>query len=139
MKRQLIEGYMDLNYVVLLDVPVRDSKFGPIIDLDPAFVEKRIAEELITQRVPLRGREIQFLRKTLGLSLEKFANSFGYSAGGVLKWERDPEKRLDALTEAGLRSWFAEKFEVKLPGKFKELVGYEKSPERVEVRTAKAA
>lgn len=139
MKNQTIKGYFDLDYVVLVDVPVRTSKAGPVIDLDPAIIEKRIAEELILQRVPLKGREVTFLRKVLGLSFEKFGNSFGYTGSGVLKWERHPDKRLDPLVEAAMRSFFAEKLGVKMSGWFHELVGKTESPSSVEVRTKRAA
>ena len=139
MEKKTVKGYSNLDYVVLVDIPTRKSKFGMVLALDPAIIERRISEELILQRVPLRGREITFIRKTLGLSLEKFANSFGFSASGVLKWERNPDRRLDPLSEAGLRSWFAEKLGLELPGVFKTLVGRETAPETVEVRTKRAA
>jgi DNA-binding transcriptional regulator YiaG len=132
-KRKTVRGYFDLDYVVLIDIPVREGKFGSVIAVDPAVLERQIARELILQRVPLRGKEITFLRKVIGLSLEKFGNAVGYTGSGVLKWEKDPERRLDKLGEAAMRSFFAEKLGVQISGWFNELVGSKNSPEKLEV------
>ena len=139
MIRTTITGYFDLDYVVLVDVPVRDSKFGQVIAVDPAIVERRIAEEIIKQGVPLRGREVAFLRKSLGLSYEKFANRFGRTAGTVFRWEKKPDERMDQLVEAGLRSFFAEQLDVQLAGRFSLLKGKDEAPEKLEVELPKAA
>lgn len=138
MKRMNIKGYFALDYVVLVDVPVRDSKFGPVIAIDPEIIEQRISQEIIRQRVPLRGLEIAFIRKTLGLSLQKLADKFLRDPSTIHHWERNTTGRLDLLTEAGLRSVFAEMLDVKLPGKFSELSGEPNVPDElaIEIKAA---
>jgi DNA-binding transcriptional regulator YiaG len=59
-----------------------------MIDLPKGVIDKGIAFKLIEDRVPIRGAEVLFLRKALGLSLKDWADKFGLSAAGVLKWER---------------------------------------------------
>src|SRR3990172_2610369 len=83
-----------LDYVYLANVPVRQTTHGEVIDADPARIEREISGEIIRRGVPIRGAEVQFLRKSLGASLQKFAMLLGLSAPAILKWERARMKRL---------------------------------------------
>jgi DNA-binding transcriptional regulator YiaG len=78
-----------------------------------------------------RGAEVQFLRKALGLSLDKFGRMLGLSGPAILKWERAREKRLHPLNEVAVRALLAEKLEIPLEGKFSTLRGMPRTPERI--------
>ena len=134
--KQEIRGFGGLDYVVFKNVPMRDSKWGEVIDLNPELMEKSVAEALISKRVPLRGLEVKFLRKTLGLSLEKFANALNISDSTVFKWEAKPRVRLHSINEAVVRAFFAEQLEVTLPGKLSVLIGTDRAPNELVLKAS---
>jgi DNA-binding transcriptional regulator YiaG len=125
MKRRFQEftGLVPLEYVRFINVPVKKTKSGDVIALPPHVLEELAAKAVIKERIPLRGREVRFLRKTLGLSLEKFAAKLGLSAGTVLHWERAEDSQLSSMNEAGVRAFVAEELGVELEGKLSALIG----------------
>ncbi len=128
-----------LDYVYLI-VPVLKLKGGEeIIDLPMGVIDKGIAFKIIEDRVPIRGAEVLFLRKALGLSLKGWADKFGLSAAGVLKWERARDKRLAPVNEAAVRAFCAEHLGVELEGTWSELVADDKTPKKVAVKLLLAA
>ena len=123
-----------LDYVYLV-VPVSRSKGGEeFIDLPMGIIDRAIAATLIENRVPIRGVEATFLRKTLGLSLKNWAIQFGLSAAGVLKWEKPQGMRLTPVNEAAVRAFCAERFGVEISGIWSELVAADKTPAKVSVK-----
>jgi DNA-binding transcriptional regulator YiaG len=136
MKTMTLKGMGGLHYVEVRQVPYMMSPrkdVGKVIQPDLGEIEKRVASEIIRQQVPLRGQEVNFLRKALGLSMEKFAVSIGLTAASVLKWERTRNKRLAPINEAAVRSLVAEKLGIDIPGKFSSLVGAKESPRKLTV------
>jgi DNA-binding transcriptional regulator YiaG len=125
-----------LEYVYLENVPVRQTKHGPVLDADLSIVERMIAEEIIRQRIPIRGAEVQFLRKALGASMQKFGALLGLSAPAILKWEKARAKRLQPANEVAVRALMAEQLQIALEGKFTVLKGAEHTPERISVFVA---
>lgn len=133
MTKGIVKGYSDLPYVLLMDVPIRPTDSGPVISVSPEVIERRIAEEIIRQRVPLRGRELAFLRKAMGLSFEKLSEELGHNVMAIFHWENAPDKRIDHVTEAGLRSFFAEKLKIFIKGKFSSLIGEPEVPNEIKI------
>ncbi len=121
--KENLAGLISLEYVHFINVPMKDSKHGPVIDLAPDVLETLAAKAVITHRVPLRGKEVKFLRKTIGLSLEKFANKLGLTSGSVFHWERAGNERLAPINEAAVRSLVAEELNIEISGKFSDLLG----------------
>jgi DNA-binding XRE family transcriptional regulator len=121
--KENLEGLVPLEYIRFLNVPLKESEHGPVIDLPPHFLDMLAAKAVIKERIPLRGKEVKFLRKTLGLSLEKFANQLGLTSGAVFRWEQNTEERLLPINEIAVRTFVAEKLGVELTGKFSELLG----------------
>ncbi len=64
-----------LDYVYIR-VPVAKSKGEEYINLPMGVIEKAIARQLISARVPIRGAELVFLRKTFGMTLKDLACPF---------------------------------------------------------------
>lgn len=124
-----------LDYVYLENVPVRKTRHGWIVDADVAHLEREIAGEIVRQGIPLRGAEVQFLRKCLGLSLDSFGKRLGLSAPAILKWERAREKRLGPTNEVAVRALIAEQLDIPLEGKFTVLKGKSETPERLLVKS----
>jgi DNA-binding transcriptional regulator YiaG len=125
-----------LEYVFLENAPVRQSEHGPVLDIDVAVIEKAIAIEIVRQRIPIRGAEVQFLRKSIGASMQKFGLLLGLSAPAILKWERARGKRLQPTNEVAVRALMAEQLHVELEGTFTVLKGKDKSPERLSLQVA---
>jgi DNA-binding transcriptional regulator YiaG len=125
-----------LDYVYLENAPIRRTKFGNILDADVAVVERGIAREIVRQGIPIRGAEVQFLRKCLGLSLERFGALLGLSAPAILKWERAREKRLQPVSEVAVRALLAEQLQIPLDGKFSTLKGHPETPDRLLLHVA---
>jgi DNA-binding transcriptional regulator YiaG len=126
--KENIKGIGGLDYIIFKNVPMRESKYGDIIDFNPGLMEKMAAEAIIRSRVPIRGLEVNFLRKTLALSLDRLAKDLNLTAAAVRKWEVKETERLHPINEAAVRALFAEKLSVDMPGKFSELIGTEEGP-----------
>jgi DNA-binding transcriptional regulator YiaG len=134
MKTTTIEGIGGLRYVAIRHVPFHmsdDKAIGKIIEVDLGDLEKFVAGEILRQQIPLRGQEVYFLRRTLALSMEKFAQALGLTAASIMKWERTRIKRLAPINEAAVRSLAAEKLGVDLPGRFSSLVGIAQAPKKL--------
>jgi DNA-binding transcriptional regulator YiaG len=121
--KENLSGLVSLNYIHFLNVPMKESKHGAVIDLDPQVLETLAAKAVISHRIPLRGQEVKFLRKVLGLSLEKFANKLGLTSASIFHWEKAEDQRLSPINEAAVRSFVGEELGVELSGKFSLLVG----------------
>jgi len=125
-----------LDYVYLENMPVRQTKHGEVLDADLAVIEREIAEEIVRQGIPIRGAEVKFLRKSLGLSMEGFGTLLGLSPPAILKWERDSKKRLHPTNEVAVRALMAEQLNIILEGKFTVLKGKAVNPGRLTLRVA---
>jgi DNA-binding transcriptional regulator YiaG len=102
---------------------VRASAHGDVIDIDVGILELMAAKAVLKAGVPLRGREVRVLRKILGFSLERFAAEIKLTSGSIFKWEHKPEDRLHPINEIAVRAYLAEKFGVKISGKYSVLLG----------------
>jgi len=92
-----------------------------------------IAVEIIRQKVPLRGKEVLFLRKALKMNRNRWAEKLGMTASGILRWEQGGEKRLSKINEAAIRMLCAEELQIPLEARWSELATDEESPDRLEV------
>lgn len=125
-----------LEYVFLKNAPIKQTRHGPALDANIGDIEKQIACEIIIQGIPLRGAEVMFLRKSIGLSLEKFADLLDLSAPAILKWERATSKRLSRINEVAVRALMAEELGVSVEGTFSGLVGMEHTPAKMMLKVA---
>jgi len=140
MKKYVIEKrWYGLEYVtVKLPVSRASSKHGELVDAKTwEIAEKMVARAIITHSLPLRGIEVQYLRKTLGYPLRDFAAMLGISHTALAKWEKQPKRRLEPMNEVGVRTLMAQLLKLEMRGWFGELVGKDKA-QKIEI-TAKAA
>lgn len=134
MKTTTLRGIGGLDYVEIKQVPIRTSKdksIGDVIAANLGELEKLVAAELLRQKVPLRGREVLFLRKALGMSMEKFAVNLGLTAASILKWERTTDKRLALINEFAVRGFVAERLKLDAPVKFSDLSDETETPHKL--------
>jgi DNA-binding transcriptional regulator YiaG len=125
-----------LDYVYLKNVPIRDTTHGQVLAVDMSVVEVEIAREIVKQGIPIRGAEVQFLRKSLALSMDRFGKLLGLSAPAILKWERARTRRLAPINEVAVRALMAEQLDVELKGRFTILKGNAKTPTRLCLKVA---
>lgn len=132
------ENYYGLEYVtVYLKVSRTHPKYGDLIQADTiGAAAKSVSSEIVNRKIPLRGVEIKFIRKALGLSLRDMGAALGISHVAVDKWERAKKKRLDPINEVAVRSLFAQLMKVEISGWFDSLKGTEKAPKKLEIRAA---
>jgi DNA-binding transcriptional regulator YiaG len=128
-----------LNYVYLV-VPTSKTKSGEeFIDLPMGQIDRAIASKIIEARVPIRGAEVVFLRKALGMTLSAWAKELGLTAAGIMKWEKAHKKRLSRVNEAAVRAFCAEQLAIKLGGKWSELVAHDVTPKKLSLKMRHAA
>ncbi len=128
-----------LSYVYV-DVPVGKDQHGTeYIDVPVEVLEKAIAAALIEAKVPLRGREVMFLRKALAMNRNDWAKLLDVTASAILSWEKDKDKRLSRINEIAIRALCSEKLGVHLRGNLADLMSVDSYPEVLLVSTPKAA
>ena len=132
--KKLINNYYGFEYIDV-EVPIRTEIVGKeeieVIDMDIADIEKMVARTIIEEKIPIRGREVKFLRKVLGLSMEKFARNFDFSSAAILKWEKEDDKRLSLVNELAVRTFINDMLEFELDVKFFDLNARSTLPKKV--------
>jgi DNA-binding transcriptional regulator YiaG len=131
-----IKGVGNLDYPEVHGVPMLiDEKYGESIHAQVlGEVEQQVAAEIVSRQLPIRGAEVVFLRKALGLSRLEFAKGLSLSDVAVLKWERAADKRLAPINEVAVRAYFAQRLKLKLEGTFDALIGHESTPKKLVIQ-----
>jgi DNA-binding transcriptional regulator YiaG len=94
MKTTTMKNFAGLTYVTVLNIPVKSSTFGDVIDAEPRELEKLVAIALIENKIPITGAEFRVLKSALDMSNEEIGEKLGVSRNTVLKWGKEIEKRL---------------------------------------------
>lgn len=128
-----IVGIGRLDYFVFKDVPMRESEWGPVIDVRERTMELLALRALVTQRIPIRGAEVRFIRGALMLTIQEFASKLHLTHGAIQGWEKNPKNRILPVNEIALRAFAAEELGLKILGHFSELLGVDTTPKRVEL------
>ncbi len=124
-----INNYGGLEYVFVT------LRRGSISIKDALKIDQKIAQAII-KHMPLRGKELLFLRKQLKLSCAKLSVELqgAFDASTLFKWEKKKNDRLSPSTEMFIRVFFAEKFNIEIRANSKELI-----PDSVESKLEYAA
>ena len=131
-----LKGVANLDYPEVHGVPMTvDDECGEGIHAQVlGEVEHLVAVEIISQKLPIRGAEVEFLRKSIGLSRLEFARGLSLSDVAVLKWERAKSKRLAMVNEIAVRAYFAQRLKVKLLGTIDGLMGIDETPKKLVIQ-----
>jgi len=97
-----------LEYVYIVNAPIGIEAGEEYIDIPPEQIDRMIADAIIRQGVPLRGREVLFLRKALKMNRNQWAEKLDVTASGILRWEQGGDKRLSRINEVAIRILCAE-------------------------------
>ena len=69
-KKIIMENFAGLNWVTVTDIPAKKTKYGEGVEADlHKKIEEQVATFIVQKRVPIRGMEVEFLRKTFGYSI----------------------------------------------------------------------
>jgi DNA-binding transcriptional regulator YiaG len=80
--------YHGFGFPVRLErVPMRRFRGEWIADLDFAALEREVLAALARQRGPLTGDQVRFVRHSLDLTLQAFAEIFNVTHPAVMRWE----------------------------------------------------
>ncbi len=87
-KRQSVFEYHGFGFpVVLSNVPMVQVRGVWTPDVNFNELEKKLLAALACKPVRLTGNEVRFIRHSLSMTLEQFAERFGVTHPAVLKWE----------------------------------------------------
>lgn len=114
---------------------MRNSKWGPVIELNQTILEELAARAIIENRLPIRGQEVRFLRKSLSLSMDEFSEQLGLTSGAIFKWEQKPIERLHPINEIAVRSLVADRLGIEIPGRFSKIIGGDQTPHELVLQT----
>jgi DNA-binding transcriptional regulator YiaG len=131
--KRTLKGVGSLSYVEVKNVPMRVyEEHGETVHSKVlGEIEQLTARELILRRLPIRGREVSFLRGMLAMSQREFAAKLGLSHVAILKWERAQGKRLDIINEIAVKTLMAGQLGLKVVASIKNLVGEEDAPKKL--------
>lgn len=121
MKRTSIKNFGGLTYVTVTNIPLKQTEFGDVIDMEPRELEKLVAMALIEHKTPVRGAEFRIMKSAVGLSNESIAKQLGISRNTVLKWGKKTERRLPPPYEMLVRVLVAECLGMELVATIEEL------------------
>ncbi|MBT4793199.1 MAG: helix-turn-helix transcriptional regulator [Halobacteriovoraceae bacterium] len=120
-----LENFQGLEYVTVLDIPTKKIGSHEVLAIDHGDIEKAVAKEILKLGIRFRGKEVRFLRKVLGLSLEKFAAKIHLTSGAIQRWEKKENESISPVNEIVLRAFFCDQFQIPMPLHFSEFVGIE--------------
>ena len=121
MKRTSIKNFGGLTYVTVTNIPLKQTEFGDVIDMEPRELEKLVAMALIEHKIPVRGAEFRIMKSAVGLSNESIAKQLGISRNTVLKWGKETARRLPSPYEMLVRVLVAESLGMELVATIAEL------------------
>lgn len=132
--KKTIKNFWGFEYITVKDVPVEKTPHGEGISAEVlGKLEKAIALQIVTRRVPIRGKELTFVRKAFGLSARALAEMLSISHVALLKWERAEKTRLDHINEIAVRAVLAKFMHLDLHVQ-DAILSEAQKPDKIEVR-----
>lgn len=129
MKVKTIQNYhyllSGLEYIYVKKVKSIQTPYGEAINIPNAKdLHNKIAIAILEHNIPLRGKELRFLRKTCGIKQVDLSNWLGVGQSTIANWEgKDIDKIIDSSHSYFLQQLFREKFKLSIlgPTKFKKI------------------
>jgi len=126
-KTKTIKGFAGLEYLTIINVPIRKSSVGDVVDMSLGELERVTAIALLENRVPIRGAEVKLFRSVLGFSLAALGAELGYKDTTILNWEKNSGKQLSLANEITLKLLVGERLGVELSPFIDELKSLEQT------------
>jgi hypothetical protein len=129
-KKAVMKQFGGLEWLTIVGIPVTKTKFGEGIEAKLLKkIENTVSAFIVRKLVPIRGVEVEYLRKTFGYSLGRMGAELGFSPTAILKWERAKGKRLEKVNEVAVRAWAADKLKIEISGRLSKLVAATDEPQ----------
>jgi DNA-binding transcriptional regulator YiaG len=88
-KRQRTFNYEGFGFpVILVNVPMVRSRGVWTPDIDYRKLARRVLRALASKPARLAGDEVRFIRHSMDMTLEQFAQRFGVTHPAVVQWEQ---------------------------------------------------
>jgi DNA-binding transcriptional regulator YiaG len=120
-KTQKTQSIVGLEYLKVKDLPVLDIQWKGFLSFNWQKIKMIGVKKILEQNIPFRGKEVNFIRTTLGLTLRELARKTGCTAPTILNWEKQKNVRLALPNEVTLRLFFAQLLGVVLSTKLEAL------------------
>jgi transcriptional regulator with XRE-family HTH domain len=94
-EKKIQKRYVDYGFgfpVIYLNVPMIKVRGAWTLDVNFNKVQDLLLVALSQKTARLTGSEIRFIRHSLEMTLEKFAERFSVTHPAVIKWERTMDK-----------------------------------------------
>jgi DNA-binding transcriptional regulator YiaG len=121
MKTINMKNFGGLTYITIVNIPVKESEFGDVIDMKPRELESLAAQAIIEHNIPIRGAEFRIIKSAIDLSNEAIGELIGVSRNTVLKWGKNTEDQIPLSSEMLLRLLTAEKLGIKIDLRIEKL------------------
>jgi DNA-binding transcriptional regulator YiaG len=125
---QDLRGIGGLDYILFKDIPMRESKWGPVTEINSTILEELAARAIIENRFPIRGAEVKFFRKVLALSMDEFSDQLSLTSGAIFKWEQKSSDRLHPINEIAVRALVADRLGIEISGRFSKMIANSQIP-----------
>src|SRR3989339_1520696 len=122
MENKIIENYhyleSGLEYVFIKKVKAINTKYGRSINIpNVKELHEKIAFAILKNNIPLRGKELRFLRKTSGITQVDLANLLNVGQSTIANWEgKDIDQLIDHSHAYFLQQFFREKYGLSILG-----------------------
>lgn len=135
MKTTSMKNFAGLTYVTVLNIPVKKSAFGDVINVEPRELEKLVAIALIENKIPITGAEFRLFKSALGMSNEEIGEKLGVHRNTVLKWGKEIEKRLPPPYEMLVRLLVVDALGISMAATIEDLKAGDKT-KKINVKAA---
>ncbi len=131
--QKTLKAIGNLDYVEVRHVPMkRYPGYGDSVDAQvQKDIEQMVAREIILQRLPVRGIEVEYFRGIFAMSQRDFAKRLGMSHVTILKWEKAQTKPLDLVNEVAVKVLMAGMLGLKVPASLDTLTGLGPTPKKL--------
>lgn len=135
MKTTTMKNFAGLTYVTVINIPIKGSDLGDVIDAEPRELERLVAIALIENKIPITGAEFRVFKSAIDMSNEEIGEKLGVSRNTVLKWGKEIEKRLPPPYEMLVRLLVADVLGISIPATIENLRAGDKT-KKISVKAA---
>ena len=122
MGTKIIENYhyleSGLEYVYIKKVKAINTPYGAAVNISNVKeLHEKIAISILKNNIPLRGKELKFLRKTSGITQVDLSDLLNVGQSTVANWEgKEIDQTIDPSHAYFLQQFFREKYGLSIVG-----------------------
>lgn len=115
MKTKIVENYhyleSGLEYVYIKKVRAINTSYSLSVNIPKVKeIHEKIVTLILKHNIPLRGKELRFIRKTLKIIQVDLSNLLGIAQSTLVTWEsKELDQQIDSAHSYFLQQYFREK------------------------------